>query len=96
MPAPGYSIGLVADPDQAETVYVTTDRGIYVSRDGGETWTPFWIPNPRLGSSSGVCALAFDPRNRSTLFSVAATVSRSRRSPSMPAASSSPHFPARC
>src|SRR6266850_1055415 len=65
----GYGFQLIADPSEPATVYAATGGGMFVSRDAGKHWAPFWIPKRDLGGSSGVCALAFDPSSTARMFS---------------------------
>ncbi len=40
-PPPGGLTGLVADPARRDTLYASTSRGVYRSRDRGRSWLPF-------------------------------------------------------
>src|SRR6202022_1712126 len=48
----GYGFQLIAHPSEPVTVYAATGGGMFVSRDAGEHWAPFWIPKPDLGGST--------------------------------------------
>lgn len=58
--------GLSAHPQQADTVAVATGRGLYLSRDAGESFV-------RLGGREPVTGVVFDPEGRRLRYARAAT-----------------------
>jgi photosystem II stability/assembly factor-like uncharacterized protein len=64
---------VVTDPQDSATVYVAAlgrlwgenpERGVYLTRDGGKTWTLSLKVDPRTGA----CDLAIDPTNPRVLY----------------------------
>jgi photosystem II stability/assembly factor-like uncharacterized protein len=49
------------DPDYPDTVFAGNDLGVFISRDGGTTWTPF---NEGLPEAVIAMDLSFSPSNR--------------------------------
>lgn len=60
--------GLLIDPVDSNTIYATTDSGVYKSIDGGNTW--FFSSNglPEYPFVAWANSIVFAPQNSSTLF----------------------------
>jgi photosystem II stability/assembly factor-like uncharacterized protein len=74
LPASEHVSKIIVDPTDGNTVYVcvpgrlwsdSADRGLYRTRDGGQTWTQI-LKGPNL--STGCSTIAMDPRDPKVLF----------------------------
>ena len=48
---PGVATAVATDPGSPTSVYAATDQGVFVSRDGGATWTPLGAASVPLSAS---------------------------------------------